>query len=63
MTDEPITHVIYSHSHADHIAGAGQYPASATYIAHADTKASLAATDRLAPSAHFSAALRCRCRR
>jgi glyoxylase-like metal-dependent hydrolase (beta-lactamase superfamily II) len=37
VTDQPITHVIYSHSHADHIAGAGQYPADATYIAHAET--------------------------
>ncbi len=41
VTDQPITHVIYSHSHADHIAGAGQYPADATYIAHADTAALL----------------------
>lgn len=37
VTDAPITHVIYSHSHADHIAGAGAYPAEATYIAHAET--------------------------
>ena len=41
VTDEPITHVIYSHSHADHIAGAGAYPADAAYIAHADTAAQL----------------------
>ncbi|MEO8666907.1 MAG: MBL fold metallo-hydrolase [Bauldia sp.] len=41
VTDEPITHVIYSHSHADHIAAAGLYPPTATYIAHADTKARL----------------------
>lgn len=37
VTDEPITHVVYSHSHADHIAGAGIYPEDATYIAHEDT--------------------------
>ena len=37
VTDEPITHVVYSHSHADHIAGAGIYPANATYIAHEET--------------------------
>ena len=37
VTDEPITHVIYSHSHADHIAGASVYPADAIYIAHEDT--------------------------
>ena len=41
VTDQPITHVIYSHSHADHIAGAGQYPPDAVYIAHAETAAQL----------------------
>jgi glyoxylase-like metal-dependent hydrolase (beta-lactamase superfamily II) len=41
VTDEPITHVIYSHTHADHIGAAGAYPADATYIAHADTAAQL----------------------
>lgn len=41
VTDAPITHVIYSHSHADHIAAAGTYPADATYIAHAETAAQL----------------------
>jgi glyoxylase-like metal-dependent hydrolase (beta-lactamase superfamily II)/predicted SnoaL-like aldol condensation-catalyzing enzyme len=43
VTDEPITHVIYSHAHADHIAGAGMYPADATYIAQANTAATLEA--------------------
>ncbi len=33
VTDEPITHVIYSHTHADHIAAAGMFPSDATYIA------------------------------
>lgn len=42
VTDEPITHVIYSHSHADHIAGAGLLPADATYIAHEETAVQLA---------------------
>jgi glyoxylase-like metal-dependent hydrolase (beta-lactamase superfamily II) len=37
VTNTPITHVIYSHSHADHIGAAGLYPADATYIAHAET--------------------------
>jgi len=32
VTDEPITHVIYSHSHADHIAAASMYPEDAKYI-------------------------------
>ena len=42
VTDEPITHVIYSHSHADHIAGASMFPSDATYIAHEETAARLA---------------------
>src|SRR3990172_9253340 len=37
VTNEPITHVIYSHSHADHISAASMYPTEATYIAHAET--------------------------
>jgi glyoxylase-like metal-dependent hydrolase (beta-lactamase superfamily II) len=41
VTDEPITHVIYSHSHADHISAAGLYPEDATYIAHEETAAQL----------------------
>ncbi len=42
VTDEPITHVVYSHSHADHIAGAGVLPEDAIYIAHEDTASQLA---------------------
>ena len=41
VTNEPITHVIYSHSHADHISAAGLYPEDATYIAHEETAAQL----------------------
>ncbi|MAF13778.1 MAG: MBL fold metallo-hydrolase [Parcubacteria group bacterium] len=37
VTDNPITHVIYSHHHADHIAAANLYPANAVYLAHNDT--------------------------
>ena len=38
VTDEPITHMIYSHSHADHTGVAGQiFPSDIEYIAHADT--------------------------
>ncbi len=42
VTEEAITHVIYSHSHADHIGAARIYPKNAKYIAHVDTKAQLA---------------------
>jgi glyoxylase-like metal-dependent hydrolase (beta-lactamase superfamily II) len=41
VTDKPITHVIYSHSHADHIGAAGIYPEDATYIAQEETAAQL----------------------
>ena len=37
VTDEPVTHVIYSHAHADHIGAAGLFPDDAEYIAHQDT--------------------------
>ena len=56
VTDEPITHVIYSHSHADHIAAASMFPADAVYIAHEDTAAKLAREDgpeRLLPFGTF----------
>lgn len=38
VTKEPITHVVYSHAHADHIGGANIYPKNAKYIAHVETK-------------------------
>lgn len=56
VTDEPITHVIYSHSHADHIAAASMYPADATYIAHEATAEKLSSQEgegRLAPYGTF----------
>jgi glyoxylase-like metal-dependent hydrolase (beta-lactamase superfamily II) len=38
VTDEPITHMIYSHSHPDHTGSAGQiFPEDIEYIAHQDT--------------------------
>ena len=37
VTDEPITHVIYSHIHQDHIGAAYLYPSNATVISHSDT--------------------------
>ncbi len=37
ITNEPITHVIYSHAHADHIGAAVLYPHTAVRIAHEDT--------------------------
>ena len=37
VTDQPITHVIYSHAHADHIGAAVLYPAGAVRIAQIET--------------------------
>lgn len=37
VTDEPITHMIYSHHHLDHTGAAGEiFPEDITYIAHKD---------------------------
>jgi glyoxylase-like metal-dependent hydrolase (beta-lactamase superfamily II) len=38
VTDEPITHVVYTHSHGDHIGTVDQFPDSAVRIGHAETK-------------------------
>ncbi|MDK1119291.1 MAG: MBL fold metallo-hydrolase [Anaerolineae bacterium] len=37
VTDEPITHMIYSHAHSDHVGAAGMFPPDMEYIAHQDT--------------------------
>jgi glyoxylase-like metal-dependent hydrolase (beta-lactamase superfamily II) len=34
VTDEPITHVVYSHAHNDHIGSASMFPEDVTIIAH-----------------------------
>jgi glyoxylase-like metal-dependent hydrolase (beta-lactamase superfamily II) len=45
-TSEPITHMIYSHPHPDHVGAAGQiFPANITYIAHKETADALAEAD------------------
>ena len=36
VTDEPITHVIYSHAHNDHIGSAHIFPDDAIYISHSE---------------------------
>ena len=36
VTEEPVTHVIYSHTHNDHIGSASIFPDDAVYIAHQD---------------------------
>ena len=46
VTDEPITHVIYTHAHADHIGGASKLPEDITYVASAGTAEELARINR-----------------
>ena len=41
VTDKPITHVIYSHAHIDHIGAAGMFPKNAIFIAQEETAAEL----------------------
>lgn len=54
VTGESITHVIYSHTHADHIGVASIYPSDATYIAHEETATQLASiSDRPYPYGAF----------
>jgi glyoxylase-like metal-dependent hydrolase (beta-lactamase superfamily II) len=51
VTDKPITHVIYSHAHLDHIGAAGMFPKNATYIAQDDTASELQRATGLATNA------------
>ena len=57
ITDKPVTHIIYSHSHADHIAGTKTLGGNPTIIAHEDTLRLLkraADPNRPLPSVTFS---------
>ncbi len=42
VTDLPVTHIIYSHEHTDHIGGASLFPQGAQIIAQEDTARALA---------------------
>jgi glyoxylase-like metal-dependent hydrolase (beta-lactamase superfamily II) len=42
VTAEPVTHVVYSHEHTDHIGAATLFPRSATILAHRETATILA---------------------
>jgi glyoxylase-like metal-dependent hydrolase (beta-lactamase superfamily II) len=37
VTDRPVTHVVYSHAHIDHIGGASLFPAGAAIVAQRET--------------------------
>ena len=41
VTNEPVTHVIYSHTHQDHIGAASMFPNDAIIIAHQETATQL----------------------
>lgn len=56
ITEEPVTHVVYSHAHYDHIGAAHLFPDDAQYIAHQATADLLAEVDdpsRPKPTATF----------
>ncbi len=42
VTSKPVTHVVYSHTHGDHVGVAGVLFPGATFIGHAETAATLA---------------------
>ncbi|MGH9997335.1 MAG: MBL fold metallo-hydrolase, partial [Nitrososphaeraceae archaeon] len=51
VTDKPITHVIYSHAHIDHIGAAGMFPKNAVIIAQEETAAELQRAKTVATNA------------
>jgi glyoxylase-like metal-dependent hydrolase (beta-lactamase superfamily II) len=51
VTDKPVTHVVYSHAHLDHIGAAGIFPKNATFIAQQETAAELQRAKSVAKNA------------
>jgi glyoxylase-like metal-dependent hydrolase (beta-lactamase superfamily II) len=51
VTDKPVTYVIYSHAHIDHIGAAGIFPKNATFIAQQETAAELQRAKSIAKNA------------
>jgi len=51
VTNKPVTYVIYSHAHIDHIGAAGMFPRNATYIAQQETAAELLRAKSVAKNA------------
>ena len=50
MTDKPVSHLIYSHSHLDHASGGSVYTDTATVIAHANAPEAI---DGVTPDIRF----------
>ena len=56
VTDKPVTHIIYSHEHTDHIGAASLFPKNATIVAQKETAKLLATRNdprRPAPTVTF----------
>jgi glyoxylase-like metal-dependent hydrolase (beta-lactamase superfamily II) len=51
VTTKPVTYVIYSHAHIDHIGAAGIFPKNATFIAQQETAAELQRAKSVAKNA------------
>ena len=51
VTNKPVTYVIYSHAHIDHIGAAGIFPKNATFIAQQETAAELQRAKSVAKNA------------
>jgi glyoxylase-like metal-dependent hydrolase (beta-lactamase superfamily II) len=51
VTDKPVTYVIYSHAHIDHIGAASIFPKNATFIAQQETAAELQRAKSVATNA------------
>jgi glyoxylase-like metal-dependent hydrolase (beta-lactamase superfamily II) len=51
VTNKPVTYVIYSHAHIDHIGTAGIFPKNATFIAQQETAAELQRAKSVAKNA------------
>jgi glyoxylase-like metal-dependent hydrolase (beta-lactamase superfamily II) len=57
VTDKPITHLVYSHAHVDHIGGAGRLGGHPIIVAHEETRKLLARANdpnRPLPTVTFS---------
>lgn len=51
LTDQPITHLVYSHSHGDHASGGSVFAEAGTVIAHENAPESI---DGVTPNVRFS---------
>ncbi len=55
ITEEPITTIINTHTHGDHVGGNGDFPATVEIVAHENTAARMRQTEAIAGLAHAQA--------